>query len=65
MTQAKEKGNDKVNDVTATPVTQTMPAPVPQENPATRVVTGQVRKITPVQKDKGNTQINEVSASKS
>ena len=51
---AKEKGNDKVNDVTATPV--------PQEKPATRVVTGQVRKITPVQKDKGNTQINEVSA---
>ena len=59
---AKGKGNDNVNDVTATPVTQTMPAPVPQENPATRVVTGQVRKITPVQKDKGNTQINEVSA---
>lgn len=51
---AKEKGNDKVNDVTATPV--------PQEKPATRVVTGQVRKITPVKKDKGNTQINEVSA---
>lgn len=59
---AKGKGNDNVNDVTATPVTQTMPAPVPQEKPATRVVTGQVRKITPVQKDKGNTQINEVSA---
>ena len=59
---AKGKGNDNVNDVTATPVTQTMPAPVTQKKPTTRVVTGQARKITPVQKDRANTQINEVSA---
>ena len=59
---AKGKGNDNVNDVTATPVTQTMSAPVTQKEPTTRVVTGQARKITPVQKDRGNTQINEVNA---